>query len=167
MRAWLVAEAEAVDGEEALRRIRGESGIDFDPRRTALLEVRPEDLPQLPGGVVAPNSSARITRYEANRLQIETNAPTATVLVVSEIFYPGWVATIDGQPARINVADYLLRGIALPAGQHHVEMHYAAPAARTGAIVTGFTLCLIAGLGIYTWRKREGRSDERGGDATP
>jgi hypothetical protein len=165
-RTWLVAEAEAVDGEEALRRIRGESAAGFDPRRTVLLEGRPEDLPQLPGGVVAPNSSARITRYEANRLQIETNAPTATVLVVSEIFYPGWVATIDGQPARINVADYLVRGVALPAGQHRVEMHYTAPAARSGAIISGFTLCLIAGLGIYAWRKREGRPVERDGDAS-
>lgn len=165
-RAWLVGEAEAVDGEDSLRRIRGESATEFDPRRTALLEVPPEELPQLPGGVVAPNSDARITRYEANRLQIETSAPTATVLVVSEMFYPGWLASVDGQPARISVADYLLRGIALPAGKHSVEMHYTAPAARTGAIVSGFTLCLIAGLGIYAWRKREGRSAERDGDGT-
>ncbi|HEV7903707.1 MAG TPA: hypothetical protein VGO96_07700, partial [Pyrinomonadaceae bacterium] len=46
-RAWLVGEAEAVDGEEALRRIRGESKRAFDPRRTALLEVKPEELPAL------------------------------------------------------------------------------------------------------------------------
>jgi hypothetical protein len=153
-RAWLTAEAEAVDGEEAFRRIRGESATEFDPRRTALLEVRPEELPHLPGGAIMPNSNARITRYEPNRLQIETSAPTATMLVLSEIFYPGWVASVDGQPARIVVADYLLRGVALPAGEHHVEMYYAAPAARSGAILSGLTLCLILGLGIYAWRKR-------------
>jgi hypothetical protein len=153
-RAWLVAEAEAVDGEEALRRIRGESANEFDPRRTALLEVRPEELPQLPGGVITSNSSARITRYEPNRLRIETSAPTATVLVASEIFYPGWVASVDGQPARIDRADYLLRGIALSAGQHSVEMHYAAPAARDGAIISALTLSLIVGLSIYAWRRR-------------
>ena len=153
-RAWLVAEAEAVDGEGALQRIRGESATEFDPRRTALLEVRPDELPQLPGGVITTNSSARITRYEPNRLQIETSAPTATVLVVSEIFYPGWVASIDGQPVPIVAADYLLRGIALSAGEHRVEMHYTAPAARTGAILSALTLCLILGLGIYAWRRR-------------
>jgi Bacterial membrane protein YfhO len=153
-RAWLVAEAEAMAGEEALQRIRGESATEFDPRRTALLEVRPEELPQLPGGVVAPNSGARITRYEANRLQIETSAPTATVLVVSEIFYPGWVASVDSQPVRIDLADYLLRGIVLSPGPHSVEMYYAAPAARSGAILSALTLCLIVGLGIHAWRRR-------------
>jgi len=165
-RAWLVADVEAVDSEEALRRIRGESATEFDPRRTALLEVPPEQLPQLPRAAVALESTARITSYEANHLRIETTAPSATMLVVSEIFYPGWVATVDGQPARINVADYLLRGIVLPAGKHSVEMHYAAPAGRNGAIISTLTLCLIGGLGIYAWRRREGRSTDRGGEAT-
>jgi len=151
-RAWLVAEAEAVDGEEALRRIRGESATEFDPQRSALLEVRPEELPRLPGGAITPNSSARITRYEPNGLQIETSSPKATVLVLSEILYPGWFVSVDGQPARIVVADYLLRGVALPAGEHRVEMHYPAPAARNGAIISGLTVCLILGLGIYAWR---------------
>src|SRR5205085_9661648 len=52
-RAWLVAEAEAVRSEEARARIRGESPRDFDPRRTALLEVYPHELPALPGGELA------------------------------------------------------------------------------------------------------------------
>jgi len=153
-RAWLVAEAQAVDDEEALRRIRGESAIEFDPRRTALLEVLPKELPQLPGGALAPESTARITSYEPNHLRIETSAPSATLLVVSEIIYPGWVATIDGQPARINVADYLLRGIVLPAGQHSIEMHYTAPGGRNGAIVSFLTLCLLAGLAVYARHTR-------------
>ena len=150
-RAWLVAEAEAVDSEVALNRIRGESAQAFDPRRTALLEVRPQELPQLPGGLVAPESSARVAAYEPNRLTIETSAPTATVLVVSEIFYPGWEATVDGQRAQIHLADYLLRGIALPPGHHRVEMRYTAPAARIGAIISGSTLLFLGALFIY-WR---------------
>ena len=151
-RAWLVAEDEAVDGEEALRRIRGESAHEFDPCRTALLEVRPEELPALRGGAVPASSTARITNYESNRLTIETNAPTPTVLVISEIFYPGWVAEVDGQAAPILLTDYLLRGITLQAGQHNVEMHYTAPAARNGAIISALTLLLLGVLAIYTRR---------------
>jgi membrane protein YfhO len=150
-RAWLVTEAEAVDGEEALRRIRGESTQPFDPRRTALLEVNVNELPALPGGVVRPGSTARISSYEPNRLVIETNAPTPTVLVVSEMFYPGWVAIVDGLPVDIKLADYLLRGVALQSGQHRVEMRYTAPAARIGAIISGITLLLLGALFIY-WR---------------
>lgn len=164
-RAWLVAEAEAVEGEEALRRIRGESAEEFDPRRTALLEVKPGELPPLPGGALTADSGARVTSYAPNQLTIETNAPTATVLVVSEIFYPGWEVTIDGQPGRIDVANYLLRAVTLPAGPHTVEMHYAAPAARNGAIISALTLCLLAGLAIYTLRTRTKRATLRGHEA--
>ena len=153
-RAWLVAEAEAVDGEVALRRIRGEGPHEFDPRRTALLEVRPDELPPLPGGALAPESTAKVVSYAANHLAIETSAPTPTVLMVSEIFYPGWAATVDGQPARISLADFLLRGVALPAGQHRVEMHYVAPAARIGALVSAFTLLLLGALALYARRSR-------------
>ena len=153
-RAWLVAEAEAVDGEEALRRIRGEGAQDFDPRRTALVEVKPTDLPQLPGGDVAAGSAARVVAYEPSQLTIDTSAPTPTVLVVSENFYPGWMATLDGRPAPILQTDYLLRGMTLPAGQHRVEMRYTAPGARTGALVSALTLCLLAGLAFYARRTR-------------
>jgi hypothetical protein len=142
-RAWLVTHAEAVDGEEALRRIRGESAQPFDPRRTALLEVAKQDLPALPGGVLL-NGKAEVTEYRNNQLRIETSASTATVLVVSEIFYPGWQATIDGNPATIMSTDYLLRGVALPAGNHVVEMRYTAPQARNGAIISIVSLVICA-----------------------
>ncbi len=152
-RAWLVTEAEAVDGEEALRRIRGEGTIMFDPRRTALLEVRPTELPPLPGGDVRPESTARITSYEPNHLVIETSAPTTTVLVVSEIFYPGWTASVDGQPTSINATDYLLRGVALPVGPHKVEMRYTTPAARNGAIISALTLLVLCALAVNARRR--------------
>lgn len=154
-RAWLVAEAEAVDSEEALRRIRGESTPDFDPRRTALLEVAPYELPSLSGGMVEEHS-VRITSYEPNRIVIETHAKTPTILVLSEIFYPGWEATVNDQPAKILLTNYLLRGVALPEGGHTVEMRYTAPGARNGIIISVMTLFLIAGLTVLQLRCRAG-----------
>jgi hypothetical protein len=152
-RAWLVAEAEAVDGEEALSRIRGEGGARaFDPRRTALLEVRPEELPTLPtvsnGAGDSAQGTARVVEHEPNRIVVETDAPSPSVLVVSEIFYPGWEASVDGRAGRISLADYLLRAVALPAGRHRVEMRYTAPAARNGAIISALTIVLLLGLGF-------------------
>src|SRR5262249_2527865 len=55
-RTWLVMAAEAVDGEEALRRIRGESSVLFDPTRTALLETTASELPKFDSGVLAADS---------------------------------------------------------------------------------------------------------------
>ena len=158
-RAWLVREVEAVDGEEALRRIRGEGAREFDPRRTALLEVAAEELPRLTrdamGGETAAAGTARIAAYEPNRIVVETDADAPSVLVLSEIFYPGWEATVDGARARIDLADYLLRAVAVPAGRHRVEMRYRAPAARNGAFVSALTVALLAGLSA--WSRRASR----------
>ncbi|MGH9934773.1 MAG: hypothetical protein ACREAM_00925, partial [Blastocatellia bacterium] len=118
-RVWLAPRAEAVSAEEALRRVRGEGGEEnnggkgeavFNPRETALLEIAPEELGQLSGGEFKSGAGARIVGYEPDRLVIETEADRPSALVVSEINYPGWVATVDGQRATIHTANYLLRG---------------------------------------------------------
>jgi hypothetical protein len=153
-RAWLVTEAEDVSGEEALRRIRGESLRQFDPLRTALIEGRPEELAQLRGGALSPESAAHIVKYEPNRIRIETRASMPTVLVVSEIFYPGWEVSVDGQPGRLLLTDYLLRGVALPAGAHKIEMNYSAPAVRNGAVISLLTLMLLFSFVIYAVRPK-------------
>jgi len=142
-RAWLVTTVEAVDSEEALRRIRGESSHQFDPRSMALVEVAQHDLPSMPGERLV-GGAANITDYHSNRLRIETSASTPTVLVLSEIFYPGWEAKVDGNPATIMVTDYLLRGVALSAGDHVVEMRYTAPEASKGAIISIISLVICA-----------------------
>ena len=152
-RAWLVAEAEAVDSEEGLRRIRGESEKTFDPRRTALLEVLPEQLPPLPGGSISSAARAQLVGETPGHLTIETTADTQSVLVVSEVNYPGWEATVDGARVPIYTADFLLRGVAVPPGTHRVEMRYAAPGARLGAVISAFALCATFGLGIYSRRR--------------
>jgi hypothetical protein len=156
-RAWLVGEAEAVDGEEAIKRIRGESETVFDPRRTALLEVKPEELPALAGGELPPGATARIVAYEPSRLVIETSAQGAAVLVLSEIIYPGWEASVDGVATRIHATNYVLRGVAVPAGAHRVEMRYRAPAARVGALISACALLLLCGLTLYDWRATKHR----------
>jgi Bacterial membrane protein YfhO len=148
-RAWLVAEAETATSDEALARIRGESAREFEPRRTALLEVPQNELPALPGGDVAAGSTAQVVTFEANRIVIETEASTPTVLLVSASFYPGLTALVDGQPTTVRVADYLLRCVALPSGHHRIEMRYTAPAARTGGLISIGTLILLFGLLAY------------------
>jgi hypothetical protein len=148
-RAWLTQQAEAVTADEALRRLRGESETVFNPRKTTMLEIAPEQLRLLsPTELQASKEfqdagTARIVQYEANHLTIETQAEKPSVLVVSEISYPGWMATVDRQPATIHTANYLLRGLLLPAGAHRIEMRYTAPAARTGAMISAITLLLL------------------------
>ncbi len=149
-RVWLTAQAEAVSEDEALRRIRGQSDKAFDPKQVALLEAPPEELRDLSGGELGANAEAKFISYEPNRLVIETKVEKTSALVVSEINYPGWEATIDGARTNIYAADYLLRGVILPAGNHRIEMRYTAPAARAGAVFSLLSLLVIAGLLIKT-----------------
>jgi hypothetical protein len=164
-RAWLVTEAEAVDAAEALRRIRGESAREFDPRRTALLEVPAARLPSLPGGDLPAGSSVRMLTYSPNSIRLETETQTPAILVVSEIYYPGWEATVDGQATGILPAIYLLRAVPVSAGKHTVEMYYRAPSARKGALISAVTLCVLLGLGIAAGFKSDRREQSsRDGD---
>lgn len=95
----------------------------------------------LVSGAISRRATARFVEYEANNSVIETEAETPSVLVVSEINYPGWTATIDGTPTPIHATNFLLRGVGVPAGRHRVEMRYRAPAARvkswTAAVSSG------------------------------
>ncbi len=157
-RAWVVAEAIAVDGEQALRRISDDPT--FDPRRTVLLEVNPDEIPQLPGGMVSSDTEVRLVEYQPTQLTIETKAPTNTVLVLSEMFYPGWEATLDGQRVPIMLANYLLRAVAVPGGEHQIQLRYRAPAARNGAIISAVTLATLLGLFIYSRRTAKAQSNQ-------
>ncbi|HYY42548.1 MAG TPA: hypothetical protein VE775_07420, partial [Pyrinomonadaceae bacterium] len=156
-RAWLVAEAEAVDGEEALQRIRGAGAREFDPRRTALLEVRPEELPRLPGGAPPPQATTQVA-YRPNGIDVETESSTPALLVVSEMTYPGWVATVDDAAATLYTTDFIIQSVPVPAGRHHVSLRYTAPAARNGALIGLATLLLMCALGVY---QRRGRASEQ------
>jgi uncharacterized membrane protein YfhO len=94
-------------------------------------------------------------------LAIATNAEVPTVLVLSENYYPGWEATLDGQHAPIMLANYLLRAVYVPSGQHQIEMRYRATGARNGAIISILTLTILIGLFIYGRRTARARSDEQ------
>ena len=89
---------------------------DFDPKKTVLFEKEDEPLGLRPQASPepAPPGLARILSYRPDRLAIETDSPAFRYLFLSEIFYPGWKAFIDGQPTRILRGNYLFRVLELP-----------------------------------------------------
>ena len=118
----------------------------IDPRTVALVE---EPL-ALPGsGSGDQPGEARITAYTPGRVVVEATAPPGGgLLVLTDQFYPGWTATIDGQPAPIHRADYLFRGVLLPAGSHRVEFLYWPASFRIGATVSALALVAIVLLAV-------------------
>ena len=101
-----------------------------------------------------------LTSYEANRLSYKVKSKQGGVVVFSEIYYPGWTCTIDGQPTEIARANYVLRAIKVPAGEHEVVMIFdpqtvhATEAIAYGALAL-LALILITLIVISIRRKRQ------------
>jgi hypothetical protein len=100
---------------------------------------------------------ASVRKYEPGRVQIDLSAPApaGASLIVSENYYPGWVATADGKPARLGRADYSLIGVELPQGARSVALEFTSPAYQKGKFITW--IAILAGalmLGAGVWRDR-------------
>jgi hypothetical protein len=135
-RAWLVYEVEVLPGEdEILDRL---AQPDFDPYRVALLT---ESLPSSLAGQPA-EQTARLVDSGPSGLVVEVDQPADGLLVLSEIHYPGWQATVDGQQVPILRADGILRAVVVPTGQHRVEMTFEPLSVRLGLAISAITLLL-------------------------
>ena len=119
------------------------------PTETAVVDARFKDV--LKGATESYKdslSSIRLTSYAPNRLTYETNNAQDGIAVFSEIYYPdGWHVTIDGQPAELARADYILRTIYVPAGQHTIEMRFDPTSLHvTEGIAYGALALLVIGI---------------------
>jgi membrane protein YfhO len=142
-RAWVVPSQRVVEGSE--QRLRAVGSSSFEPRREAVVE-RP--VPGLGGGS---GGSATITRYEPEHVEIAARSRGAGLLVLSDLFYPGWKARVDGEEVDIEEVDYLLRGVPLASGAHRVEFVYEPLSWRIGwilSLVGLAALCLLTVVGL-------------------
>lgn len=117
-RAWMVHITEQASDDEALALLDDE---DFNPRAIAIL---PPKSPIVSSGEEGIFTNVQIVKAAPGRLILETASGSAGLLVVSQPFYPGWQAWVDGQRAPIHRVDYMLQGISLAAGNHRVELEY-------------------------------------------
>ena len=84
------------------------------------------------------------TSYAPNRLTYHARSARGGIAVFSEVFFPwGWHATIDGKPAEIGRANYLLRAMAIPAGSHTVEMWFDPQSLHTTGVVATVSIVII------------------------
>ncbi len=121
---------------------------------------------QLGEAVVQDTASvAVITAYEPNRLTYDVNSGKGGVLVFSEIYYPGWNATVDGEPVELGRVDYVLRAMNVKPGRHEVVLSFfpkSVNTTETVAYVAYVALFLILlGAGYMEYRRREGEKGER------
>jgi hypothetical protein len=150
-RAFLVDRQHTVDGDAAaLDAVR--SGT-VDTRRVAVTESR---LPGLAddSGPAGTAGTAELERYGREDAVVRTSSTGDSLLVLTDVHYPGWKASVDGRDAPIERVNYLLRGVAVPAGRHTVEFRYEPASWRAGWILSLVALAATAGLALFGWRRR-------------
>ncbi|MCW5968107.1 MAG: YfhO family protein [Blastocatellales bacterium] len=148
-RAWFAGQVRHMNSTSILRTIREsrfEDGQPFDPAQIALIEHGPQ-----PQAEIASLAKAEIVHYTPQRIEIHTTRNRPGFLVLGEIWYPGWEAHIDGRNADIYRTNYVLRGVAVPEGEHRVEFVYRPGSVYIGALVSVFGVAALI-VGGFVWR---------------
>lgn len=122
--------------------------------RESIPDMEPATLHALVTGKPAPATAARITRYQSQRVVIEAEAATPSVLMLTDTNYPGWRAYLDGRRVPVATANYLFRGVIVPPGKHFIEFAYEPASFRYGATISFAALIVLSGL---AWRERRQR----------
>jgi hypothetical protein len=138
-RAYLVGSARLADPGGALA-ILGDPA--FDPRQEVVLYDPPAVQPA--GGEVT--GEARITEYATGEVRVAVTADRPSLLVLTDNYYPGWQARLNGEPAPVLRANHAMRAVALPAGSHEIVFRF-----RPRDFYIGFGI-YVAGLlilGVY------------------
>ncbi len=150
-RVWMVTSALSAETADAAEQLIGAD--DWDPYRTVVVE----------GKIDVPNSqqagTARITEENPLALTIQVDSPGGGALVVADVYYPGWQATVDDAEVPIYRANVAFRAVAVPAGQHTVRMVYAPRSFAIGVAVSAASLAIwgllfVVALGQFTRSSR-------------
>ena len=156
-RAFIVPGARVMRKEDVLDFMADEG---FDPRRTILFERGALSREPAPLSSPSPTVSGQveITSYRPDRIVLTAEAAGKAYLFLSEIFYPGWKAFIDGQPAGIMRGNYLFRVLELPKGRHTILLEFTPWTIHLGSAVTIVVLLLLGAFALYTVFRQRKRS---------
>jgi hypothetical protein len=144
-RAFITHQAEVIsDPDQAIARLRDPG---FDPSQIVVLTG---GQPLKGEG----NGTAEVVRYTPEEIIIEARTDSPGYLILADSFYPGWKATVDGQPVEILRADIMFRAVRLEPGEHQIVFRYQPAAIWWGARVSGGALLLWIMCFILLLRRR-------------
>jgi hypothetical protein len=115
----------------------------IDMTKVVFLEEVPEAASTAPAPKESGNESVSFSKYEDNELILKTSLDHSGYLVLSEIYYPGWSAYVDGNGVQIHRANYIFRSIALGSGEHTVRFVYRPLSFRIGATISIVTVIVL------------------------
>jgi len=141
-----VYDAETASDQEAIALLDSE---DFYPLETAVLPFDSAPVSPLQG--LGPGGPAQVLESSPGRLVLGVKPSGDGLLVASLPFYPGWRATVDGEPVPIHRVDYLLQGVQVRAESRRVELTY-----RLSPVPAIISLAMLVAcvIGIFVERRR-------------
>jgi hypothetical protein len=157
-RAFLVDRQTIAGSPEAA--LEAATAPDFPARTTAVVERPVAGLSRAGGSP----GTARIEDYEAERVSVRVRARRPALLVLTDNWYPGWEAKVDGGSAPVERVDYLIRGVRVPAGTHTVEFEFKPSSWLWARLLSGLGLLTILTAAWVGWRRR--RAEPRHGRPT-
>jgi hypothetical protein len=138
--------------------VRYLASTEFDHRSVAVFDEDPGFA--LPAYSTSPSWKAAVTAYANNEITLDVETSTEGILVLSEMFYPGWTARVDGIREDVYRVDYNLRGIVIPARRHAVVVRFEPSSFSRGALITLTTLG-VCGIGFGISFRRRRTSNDR------
>ena len=152
--AWLVDKVAYVDNaNQEIERVGK-----LDLRHEAVADKKFQSV--LGESVAQANTSlVTLREYQPNRLTYDVHSDKGGVVVFSEIYYPGWTATIDGEPTELGRVNYILRALNVKPGSHEVVLDFHPTSVKVTEAVAyvgyvALLLIILAGIGM-AWRKRK------------
>jgi hypothetical protein len=128
--------------------------VRVDLRRTVVLE---QPVPPIaPVGEVVPGEEVRIVRLEPQHVAIRARVRHDGYLVFTDVFYPGWEASIDGEAVETLAANVAVRAVRVTPGDHSIEFTYRPRSVRVGGAITSVSVLLMAApIFVSAWRRRQ------------
>ena len=151
--AWMVDKINYVKDANAEIAAVGKSNL----RQEAVADER---FKSVLGEAVAQDTLSRVTikAYEPNELTYEVQTGKGGVVVFSEIYYPGWTATVDGKPAEVGRVDYILRALRVSPGKHEVVLTFKPKSVENTETIAftayGILILAILGAALMSWRSK-------------
>ncbi|MFH2004882.1 MAG: YfhO family protein [Bacteroidota bacterium] len=150
-RSYFVYDYRVITDENSIKAYM--SSQEFNPRQTVILE---ED-PKITGDRQNDWSSwkANIASYNLNSIYLDVSTPKDGILVLSEIYYPGWNAFIDGVKHKVLRSNWNLRAVPVKQGNHKVQIKFEPESFKRGSFITLSSIGLCAIGIVYSLYKKK------------
>jgi uncharacterized membrane protein YfhO len=151
---WLVPEVVTAKEDDVFQAIHSSKlpdGRSYDPSQVALVEKPLNFKAEKPDTA----ATTKIINLVDTQLEIKTSSSSPAFLVLSDVYYPGWEAKIDGTPTQIFQTNYVWRGVQVPAGEHTIKFEFKPVSFHIGAGISAASLFLLGYLALKLQQKQK------------